>query len=58
MKKYLLAMANLALLLEGCNRAITGSEESGRALAAFNAIVKANQDRRVRGDQSIALTGL
>jgi hypothetical protein len=46
MKKLLLALANLALLLAGCNRAITGSEESDRALAAFNAIVKANPDRK------------
>ena len=46
MKKLLLAGANLALLLAGCNRAITGSQESDGALAAFNAIVKANQDRK------------
>jgi hypothetical protein len=46
MKKLLLVAANMALLLAGCNRAITGSEESDRALAAFNAIVKANLDRK------------
>ena len=34
------------LLLTGCNRAITGSQESDGALAAFNAIVRANQDRK------------
>jgi hypothetical protein len=46
MKKLLLVTANLALLLAGCNRAITGSEESDSALAAFNAIVKANLNRK------------
>jgi hypothetical protein len=46
MKKWLLVATNLALILAGCNRAITGSQESDGALAAFNAIVKANQDRK------------
>ncbi|MDR0598403.1 MAG: hypothetical protein LBG14_07850, partial [Treponema sp.] len=46
MKNLLLVAANLALLFAGCNRAITGSEESDGALAAFNALVKANQDRK------------
>jgi hypothetical protein len=46
MKKLLLATAALALFLAACNREITGGEESDRALAAFNAIVKANQSRK------------
>jgi hypothetical protein len=46
MKKQILMISCLALLLAGCNRAITGSQESDQALAAFNAIVKANPDRK------------
>jgi hypothetical protein len=46
MKKHLWAMTCLALLLTGCNRVITGSGESDRALEAFNAIVRANLDRK------------
>jgi uncharacterized protein YlzI (FlbEa/FlbD family) len=46
MKKSLLGMLCLALLLSGCNRAITGSPESDDALAAFNAIVTANLGRK------------
>jgi hypothetical protein len=46
MKKSLLGMLCFALLFSGCNRAITGSPESDEALAAFNAIVKANLNRK------------
>jgi hypothetical protein len=46
MKKCLIATIGLALFFGGCSRAITGSEESDAALAAFNAIVKANMDRK------------
>jgi uncharacterized protein YlzI (FlbEa/FlbD family) len=46
MKKNVLILGVLGLVFLGCNRAITGGEESDRALAAFNAIVKANLDRK------------
>jgi hypothetical protein len=46
MKKCLLAALTVALLFTGCNRVVTGSRESDGALAAFNAMVKANQDRK------------
>ncbi|MDR1248013.1 MAG: hypothetical protein LBK63_01805 [Treponema sp.] len=46
MRKQLWAISCLALLLGGCNRAITGDAESDRALAAFNAMVKTNLDRK------------
>jgi hypothetical protein len=46
MNKWLAAAAGLALLLAGCNRAITGSRESDEDLAAFNKIVKANLNRK------------
>ncbi|GHT56382.1 hypothetical protein FACS1894109_05150 [Spirochaetia bacterium] len=45
MKKLVLVLAAV-LLLAGCNRVQTGGKESDDALAAFNAIVKANQDRK------------
>jgi hypothetical protein len=46
MKKTILITGVLVAVLLGCNRVQTGSRESDEALAAFNAIVKANQSRK------------
>jgi hypothetical protein len=42
----MIAVIAAAVLLAGCNRVQTGGKESDDALAAFNAIVKANLDRK------------
>jgi hypothetical protein len=46
MKKWLFLMVSTVLFFSGCNRVQTGDQESDEALAAFNAIVKANLDRK------------
>jgi hypothetical protein len=46
MKRIILISMALGLALLGCNRVQTGNRESDEALAAFNAIVKANQGRK------------
>ncbi|MFP3041994.1 hypothetical protein LQZ19_09255 [Treponema primitia] len=46
MKRYVLLIVGTLLVLAGCNRVQTGGRESDEALAAFNAIVKANPDRK------------
>lgn len=46
MRKIAGIMLIAGVILSGCGRVITGSGESDDALAAFNAIVKANQDRK------------
>lgn len=46
MKKWLFLMVGAALIFSGCTRVQTGNQESDKALAAFNAIVKANLDRK------------
>ncbi|GHV90336.1 hypothetical protein AGMMS50268_08390 [Spirochaetia bacterium] len=42
----MMAVITALVLLAGCNRVQTGGRESDEALGAFNAIVKANQDRK------------
>jgi hypothetical protein len=44
--KVILLLIIGALGFAGCNRVVTGSEESDRALAAFNAMVKADLSRK------------
>jgi hypothetical protein len=46
MKKWLFLIAGVALFFSDCHRAQTGNQESDEALAAFNAIVKANLNRK------------
>jgi hypothetical protein len=46
MMKKIVILFTAAVLLAGCNRVQTGSKESDDALTAFNAIVKANLDRK------------
>jgi hypothetical protein len=46
MHKWLFLFVGAAMAFAGCNRVQTGNRESDEALAAFNAIVQANLDRK------------
>lgn len=38
--------ALIVTVAAGCSRVVTGNEEADKALASFNAIVKANEDKK------------